>query len=78
MTIDAIEVTPINCAADTTISAETTGKNTLSSSVSVSVLFCFFYDHEEQKVPSLPLEEFCCVTVLIAKKFFIMSNLNCL
>lgn len=48
---NAIEVTPITCGADTTISAERTGESMLF------FFFFFFDDHEEQRIPSLPLEK---------------------
>ena len=42
-----------------------------------SFLF-FFFLMTMKNNSQLPLEEFLCVTILVAKKFFVMSNLNCL
>ena len=69
------------CRAEMTISAERTGESSPSFFFLFSLpsfLFLFFFLMTVKNDSQFPLEEFLCITILVAKKFFVMSNLNCL
>lgn len=68
------------CGAETTILAERTGESSPSFFFIFFFFlpFFFFFLMIMKNNSQFPLEEFLCVTILVAKKFFVMSNLNCL